>query len=117
VSDQAEPDGARPPRPPPFGTSRRIRNRAIWAVALFAASLPPAAVGFGIAQATEDQVNVATPMALLFWAGGVLFALAAAVTTLRHWDGLPLQTRWLGALPLLSVSLFITIGMIGILLT
>ena len=116
MSERLEQDGARQTTPP-FGTSRRIRNRAIWAVALFASSLPPAAVGFGIAQATADQVNIATPLALLFWVVGVLFALAAAFTTLRYWEGLPPQTRWLGALPLLSVSLFITIGMLGILLT
>lgn len=100
-------------RPPPFGTSQRIRNRAIWAVALFAASLPPAAVGFGIAQATEDQVNIATPLALLFWVLGFLFALWTAFPTLRYWDTLPLGTRWLGALPLLSVSMFLTAVLIG----
>ncbi|MFO1163134.1 MAG: hypothetical protein U1E60_30170 [Reyranellaceae bacterium] len=102
-------------RPPPVGTSQRIRNRAIWAVALFAASLPPGAVGFGIAQATEDQVNIATPLALLFWVLGFLFAVWTAVPTLRYWDALPLATRWLGALPLLSVSLFITAALLGVL--
>ena len=100
-------------RPPPFGTSQRIRNRAIWAVALFAASLPPAAVGFGIAQATADQVNVATPLALLFWVLGFLFALWAAAPTLRYWETLPSGTRWLGALPLLSVSMFLTAALIA----
>ena len=100
-------------RPPPFGTSQRIRNRAIWAVAFFAASLPPAAVGFGIAHATEDQVNIATPLALLFWVLGFLFALWTAIPTLRYWDGLPLGTRWLGALPLLSVSMFLTAALLG----
>ncbi|MGD9881551.1 MAG: hypothetical protein AB7I59_31250 [Geminicoccaceae bacterium] len=100
-------------RSPPFGTSQRIRNRAIWAVALFAASLPPAAVGFGIAQATEDQVNIATPLALLFWVLGVLVALWTAVPTLRYWDALPLGIRWMGALPLLSVSMFLTAALIG----
>jgi len=59
-------DGARPA--PPFGTSRRIRNRAIWAVALFASSVPPAFVGLGIAETTTDQVNVAMPLAFAFWA-------------------------------------------------
>ena len=100
-------------RPPPFGTSQRIRNRAIWAVALFAASLPPAAVGFGIAQATDDQINIATPLALLFWVLGLLFAVWTAVPTLRYWDGLPLGTRWLGALPLLSVSMFLTAALLA----
>ena len=100
-------------RPPPFGTSQSIRNRAIWAVALFAASLPPAAVGFGIAHATADQVNIATPLALLFWVLGLLFALWTAVPTLRYWDALPLGTRWLGALPLLSVSMFLTAALLS----
>ena len=111
MSTGAQSDGARPA--PPFGTSRRIRNRAIWAVALFAAAVPPAVVGLGIAQATDDQVNVATPLAFAFWAIGLLFALWAAFPTLRYWDGLTAQTRWLGALPLLSVSLFVSAAMIA----
>lgn len=98
-------------RPPPFGTGQRIRTRAIWAVSLFTAAIPPAVVGFGISTATDDQVNVAMPLALLFWVLGFLFALWAAVPTLRHWDGLPAQTRWLGALPLLSVSLFLSVAL------
>ena len=106
--------GARPTTPP-FGTSRRIRNRAIWAVALFASSVPPAFVGLGIAQTTADQVNVAMPLAFAFWAFGVLFALWAAVPTLRYWEGLAVQTRWLGALPLLSISLFVSVALIGVL--
>ncbi len=97
---------------PPFGTGQRIRTRAIWAVSLFTAAIPPAVVGLDIATATDDQVNVAMPLALLFWVLGFLFALWAAVPTLRHWDGLPGQTRWLGALPLLSVSLFLSIALI-----
>jgi hypothetical protein len=111
VSTGTQSDGARPA--PPFGTSRRIRNRAIWAVALFAAAVPPAFVGLGIAQATDDQVNVALPLAVGFWLIGLLFALWAAFPTLRYWDGLPPSTRWLGALPLLSVSLFFSAALIA----
>ena len=103
---------ARPGRTPPLGTSQRIRNRAIWAVALFAAAVPPAFVGMGIAQATADQANVALPLAFAFWAIGVLFALWAAFPTLRYWEGLPAQTRWLGSLPLLSVSLFVSAALL-----
>ena len=56
---------------------------------------------------------MATPLALLFWVLGVLFAVWTAVPTLRYWEGLPLGTRWLGALPLLSVSMFLTAALIG----
>ena len=107
-SDAARPGGTTPP----YGTSQRIRTRAIWAVALFAASLPPAFIGLGIATATDDQTNLAMPLAFIFWGVGLLFALWAALPTLRYWDGLPLQTRWLGAAPLLSVSLFLSAAMI-----
>ena len=84
-------------------------------MALFTASVPPAFVGLGIAKATDDQVNVAMPLAVGFWPIGLLFALWAAFPTLRYWDGLPAQTRWLGALPLLSVSLFLSAALIAVL--
>ena len=113
MSERLEKNGARPASTPPFGTSQRIRNRAIWAVALFTASVPPAFVALGIAEVTADQVNVAMPLALGFWLLGVLCALWAAFPTLRYWDGLPPQMRWLGALPLLSVSLFFTAALIA----
>ena len=107
-----------PPRDgtPPYGTAQRIRTRAIWAVALFTASLPPAFIGLGIANATDDQTNLAMPLAFIFWGVGLLFALWAAVPALRHWDGLPGTVRWLGALPLLSVSLFLSAALVGALL-
>ena len=35
-----------------------------------------------------------------------------AFTTLRYWEGLPTQTRLLGALPLLTVSFFLTAALI-----
>jgi hypothetical protein len=98
---------------PPLGTSQRIRNRAIWAVALFTAALPPAAVAIGIAGVTADQLNIAVPLAIGFWLIGLLFALWAAFPALRYWEGLPQTTRWLGTLPLLSVSLFLSIGLIA----
>ena len=44
---------------------------------------------------------------------GVLFAIGAAIPTLRHWDLLPQQTRWLGALPMLSVSLMLSVALIA----
>ena len=115
MSQGPEQDGARPAGTPPFGTGQRIRNRAIWAVAFFTASVPPAFLALGIAHVTSDQVNIAMPLAFGFWAIGLLFALWAAFPTLRYWDGLPTATRWLGALPLLSVSLFLTASLISVL--
>jgi hypothetical protein len=103
----------RPGLEPPFGTQQRIRVRAIWAVALFASAVPPAIVGLGIIATGSDEANVAMPMAFGFWAIGLLMALWAAFPTLRYWDALPSQTRWLGALPLLTVSLFFTVALIA----
>ena len=106
-------DDTKPDWSPPFGTSQRIRNRAIWAVALFTAAVPPAFVALGVAEVTQDQLNIALPLAVGFWLIGLLFALWAAVPTLRYWEGLPPTTRWLGALPLLSVSLFFSAALIA----
>jgi hypothetical protein len=107
----------RPGSTPPLGTSQRIRNRAIWAVAFFASSVLPAIVGMGAIPDVEgDGIDVALPIALALWAIGALIALAAALPTLRYWDGLPAQIRMLGALPLLTVSLFLTAALIGSLL-
>jgi hypothetical protein len=108
MSDGTSPSGGAPP----FGTQQRIRTRAIWAVAFFAASVPPAIVGLGITQVDKGEANVATPLAFGFWAIGFLFALWAAAPTLRYWDGLSLSTRWLGALPLLCVSLFLSVAIL-----
>jgi glutathione S-transferase len=106
----------RPAWTPPLGTSQRIRNRAIWAVAFFAASVPPAFVGAGMANVQSEELAVGMPIAFVLWAIGALIALAAAFSTLRYWEGLTLQTRLLGALPLLTVSFFITAALIGALL-
>ena len=51
-------------------------------------------------------------MMFLFWALGVVMALWAAFPTLRYWEGLSNHTRWLGALPMLSVSLFLSAAVI-----
>ena len=40
-------------------------------------------------------------------------ALWAAFPTLRYWEGLPSQTRWLGALPLLTISLFLSVALLA----
>lgn len=115
---RAEAPGAadRPGPAPPLGTSQRIRNRAIWAVAFFMASVLPAIVGMGVTDLRGDGVTIALPVAFGLWAIGALIALAAALPTLRYWDGLALQTRLLGALPMLTVSFCLTAALIGVLL-
>jgi hypothetical protein len=107
------PGGGRPGWTPPLGTNQRIRNRAIWAVAFFMSSVLPAIVGMGIPDLKGEGVTVAMPIAFALWFFGALFALAAALPTLRYWEGLPLQTRLLGALPLLTVSLFLSAAIIA----
>ena len=67
----------------------------------------------GIINTTADQANIATPFAFGLWAFGALFATAAAVPTLRYWDVLASSTRWLGALPMLCVSLFLSIVLVA----
>jgi hypothetical protein len=106
-------EDAKPGWSAPLGTSQRIRNHAIWAVALFTASVPPAIVALGVADVAQDKVNVALPLAVGFWLIGLLFALWAAFPALRYWDVLPQTTRWLGALPLLSVSVFFSAVLIA----
>lgn len=116
MSDSAASAGVPLDRVPPAGTSGRIRNRAIWSVALFAASIPPTIIGLGIAHFTPDAVNIAVAFATAFWLFGVLGALWAAFPTIRYWEGLTGQTRWLGALPLLTISTFVTAALIGAML-
>jgi hypothetical protein len=96
-------------RNPPPGTGQRIRSRTLWAVALFAAAVPPAFISTGLAFGSESYARIALPIALSIWALGMLFALAAAFPTLRYWEALPNTVRWLGALPILSVALFFPI--------
>jgi hypothetical protein len=97
----------------PFGTQQRIRVRAIWAVALFAASVPPAIIGMGIVATGSDEANVALPLGFGAFAVGLLMALWAAFPTLRYWDALPSTVRWMGAAPMLTVSLFLTVALIA----
>jgi hypothetical protein len=99
---------------PPIGTQQRIRNRAIWSVALFASSVAPAIVGLGIVQAGgAESINIAMPMAFGFCLLGMVMAMWAAFPTLRYWEGLPAETRWMGALPLLTLSLFVSAAMLA----
>lgn len=100
---------------PPEGTSRRIRNRAIWAASLLAAAVPPALVGLGGSAGRADLRDGAMALALSFWAVGLVVALAAALPTLRHWDDLAGSVRWMGALPLLSISLLLSLALLAVL--
>jgi hypothetical protein len=110
-------DAARPGWTPPVGTHQRIRTRSAWSVALLAASVPPAIVGLGIiAEASEKTVNVAMPIAFAFWLLGLLMAIWAAFPTLRYWEGLPADVRWMGAMPLLTMSLFLSSAIIAAML-
>jgi hypothetical protein len=70
----------------------------------------------GVAAARSEEIAVGMPIALVLWALGALAALAAAIPTLRYWEVLPVQTRLIGALPMLTVSLFLTAALIGVLL-
>ena len=103
----------RPGWTPPLGTNERIRNRAIWAVAFFMASVLPAIVGMGIPDIKGEGVTVAMPIAFALWFFGTLFAIAAGLRTLRYWEALPTQIRLLGALPLLTVSFFLSAAILA----
>ncbi|HTE80914.1 MAG TPA: hypothetical protein VK634_09520 [Reyranella sp.] len=98
---------------PPPGTGQRIRARAIWAVAFFTAAVPPAIVGFGIVAGGTELAGIGPLFAFGFWLIGLVMAFWAAIPTLRYWDGLPGPTRWLGALPLISVSLFLSFALLA----
>jgi len=111
VPDTSTQAGERPGWTPPEGTSQRIRHRAIWAVALFAASVIPTLLGLATSH-ESDSAGIALVFALVFWLSGVVMALWAAFPTLRYWEGLSSQTRWLGALPLLITSLFLSAALI-----
>jgi hypothetical protein len=82
-------------------------------VAFFAAAVPPAIVGFGIVAAGAELAGIGPLFAFGFWLIGLVMALWAAIPTLRYWDNLPGPTRWLGALPLISVSLFLSIALLA----
>ena len=113
VSAGSEGGGATAVRTPPFGTSQRIRSRAIWGGVHCS---PPRSRRLSWAWASRPPPTTRRtsrcPSPLFFWVLGFLFALWAAVPTLRYWEALPGQTRWLGALPLLSVSLFMSLALV-----
>lgn len=91
----------------PVGTSKRIRMRAIWAVAFVAASVLPGIASTGLVAGSEDWAKGALPIAIGLWTFGTVFALWAAFPTLRYWEHLPNSVRWLGALPLIAILFFL----------
>lgn len=94
-------------RSPPVGTARRIRLRALSAVIFLAASAPPGVVATGLAAGGEAYGKGALAVAVGLWGFGLGFALWAAFPTVRYWEVLPGAVRWLGALPLLAITLFV----------
>jgi hypothetical protein len=114
MADPAASSDGSPGWTPPVGTNRRIRNRSIWGVAFFAASIPPTIVSLGITAAASKDADIAYYFAVAFWVLGVLMALWAAFPTIRYWENLSGQTRWLGALPMLTISCFLSAAILTI---
>ena len=103
--------------PPPGGTgagpairlARRVRNVAIWAIAFFGASVPVVLVSGGPGEGSGGNL-----LAMLCWLAGFAAALWAFVLAFRHWDELPLGTRWLASSPLLVVLFLIALSMLAV---
>ncbi|HKU98049.1 MAG TPA: hypothetical protein VJR58_22345 [Vineibacter sp.] len=81
--------------------TRQVRNVAVWSVALFVAAVPVAIVSASLSAGADGQAG--SILALVFWLSGLGAAIWAFVLAFRHWDTLPLGTRWLACLPLLVV--------------
>lgn len=92
--------------------ARRVRSIAVWSVALFVAAVPVAFVSASVSNASEAQIG--SLLALLFWLSGFVAAVWAFVVAFRHWDTLPLGTRWLASLPLLVVLTLIALVMVAL---
>jgi hypothetical protein len=89
------------PLPAAPETVRRIRSRAVWSLAVFAAAVPASLVGGDPAAGVAPSALLAT----VFWAIGTVVAVAAAAGALRHWPALSPATRWLAMTPLAGVGL------------
>jgi len=85
--------------------ARQVRNVAIWSVALFIAAVPVAIVSASLSAGADGQAG--SILALVFWLSGFGAAIWAFVLAFRHWETLPLGTRWLACLPLLVVLILI----------
>lgn len=96
--------------------ARRVRARAVWSLALFAAAFPATLIG---AQAVDNPTVLAgaTLLATVFWGSGAVFGIASAVGTLRKWDILPQTARWLGVIPVFGVGLIALVGVISAIAT
>jgi hypothetical protein len=91
--------------------TRRARNAAVWAVALFVAFVPAAFVGAG-SDSDADAVQTARVMALAFGIAGLLVSILSFVLAFRHWYVLPVATRWLASLPLLVILILVAASML-----
>ena len=90
---------------------RRVRNVAIWSIAFFVASVPVALVT-GIGSDAAGETSAGTALAMLCWLVGFAAGVWAFVLAFRHWDALPLGTRWLASLPLLVVLFLLALTML-----
>ena len=106
--------------PPPGGVearilanalARRVRNVAIWSIAFFIASVPVALVT-GIGTDSADTASVGTVLAILCWLVGFVTCVWSFVLAFRHWDALPLGTRWLAGSPLVMVLFLVALSMV-----
>jgi hypothetical protein len=109
-------DGA---TPPPGGIdrilanarARRVRNVAIWSIAFFVASVPVALVS-GIGTDGAGEATVGTALAVVCWLIGFATCIWSFALAFRHWDALPLGTRWLASLPLVVVLFLLALSMV-----
>jgi hypothetical protein len=105
--------------PPPGGVdrilanarARRVRNVAIWSIALFVASVPVALVS-SIGTDGAGEATVGTALAILCWLIGFGTCIWSFGLAFRHWEALPLGTRWLASLPLLVVLFLLALSMV-----
>lgn len=96
--------------------ARHVRNVAAWSIAMFVAFGPTVFLTGGSDEAATGAVAVGRMLALLFGLAGFGIGLWAFVLAFRHWDTLPLGTRWLASLPLLAVLTLIALSTILVVL-
>jgi hypothetical protein len=91
--------------------ARRVRNAAVWSIALFVAFVPAALLGGGAA-GDSDGAAAGRGLALLFGLTGFATGAWAFALAFRSWDMIPLGIRWLATLPLLVVLSLLALSML-----